>query len=329
MSATVDRPAAHAATAAPDPPRALAPAEGLELLGEVSGSGYKQGTRLARRADGQMVQLGPLMYGLLEELDGERGADALAAAMSARLGRSLGPEHVAKIAEKLAGQGLLAGFEAKAPPKSNPLLSLRWKVLVTDPRITRAITRPFELLFRPWVLLPALIGFLAVCWLGLTIASAAFHEIGHAAACRYGGGKPGGMGAGIYLVWPAFYTDVTDAYRLPRRDRLRTDLGGIYFNAVIAVATLAVWLATDVDVLLLLIALQLLQIVTNLSPVFRADGYHILSDATGVPDLYAHIGPTLRRLLPWRRNEPSALKGRTRVFVTAWVLIVVPILVAI
>ena len=172
------------------------------------------------------------------------------------------------------------------------------------------------------MLLPALVGFLAVCWfvlvhqgvaaataqafnnpellllvLGLTFASAAFHEIGHAAACRYGGGRPGGMGAGIYLVWPAFYTDVTDAYRLPRRARLRTDLGGIYFNTVIAVITLGVWLATGVDALLLLVAIQMLEIVKNLSPVFRADGYHILSDATGVPDLYAHMGPTLRRLL--------------------------------
>src|SRR5215207_8381658 len=74
-----------------------------------------------------------------------------------------------------------------------------------------SISRPFQFLFRPWVLVPALIGFLAVCWfvlihkgvaaatadafdrpellllvLGLTVASAAFHEIGHAAACRYG-----------------------------------------------------------------------------------------------------------------------------------------------
>jgi putative peptide zinc metalloprotease protein len=355
MSATVDRPAARAAStpAAADPPRALARAEGLELLGEVSGSGYKDGARLARRADGQMVQLGPLMYGLLEEIDGERDVHALATAMSERLGRRLGPEHVVKIGEKAAAQGLLAGFEDKAPPKSNPLLSLRWKVLFTDPRVTRAITRPFELLFRPWVLVPALIGFLAVCWfvlihkgvaaatseafahpellllvLGLTIASAAFHEIGHAAACRYGGGKPGGMGAGIYLVWPAFYTDVTDAYRLPRRSRLRTDLGGIYFNAFVAVLTLGIWLATGIEVLLLLIAIQMLEIVKNLSPVIRADGYHILSDATGVPDLYAHMGPTLKRLLPWKRREPSALKGWARVFVTAWVLVIVPILLA-
>ena len=76
----------------------------------------------------------------------------------------------------------------------------------------------------------------------LAVFSAGFHEFGHAAATRYGGGTPGGMGMGIYMVWPAFYTDVTDAYRLPRRDRLRVDLGGLYFNAVVAVATLAVWL---------------------------------------------------------------------------------------
>ena len=162
--------------------------------------------------------------------------------------------------------------------------------------------------------------------LGLTVASAAFHEIGHAAACRYGGGRPGGMGAGIYVVWPAFYTDVTDAYRLPRGSRLRTDLGGIYFNAVVAVLALGVWLATGLDVLLLLIGLQMLEILKNLSPVIRADGYHILSDATGVPDLYAHMGPTLKRLLPWKRNEPSALTGRARLWVTAWVLVIVPIL---
>ena len=238
-------------------------------------------------------------------------------------GRALQVEHVVKIAEKLAEQGLLAGTEENAPERSNPLLALRWKVLFTDPKVTGRITAPFKWLFRPWIVLPALAGFAAVLWfvlihegvapataqafdkpelllliLGLTVASAAFHEIGHAAACRYGGGRPGGMGAGIYVVWPAFYTDVTDAYRLPRGSRLRTDLGGIYFNAVVAVLALGVWLATGLDVLLLLIGLQMLEIVKNLSPVIRADGYHILSDATGVPDLYAHMGPTLKRLLP-------------------------------
>ena len=331
----------------------LTPAEGLELLGEVHGSGYKDGACLVRRADGQMVQLGPLMFALLECADGQRGVEELAEVMSDKLGRHFEPEHVLRLGEKLADQGLLAGTEHKAPPKRNPLLALRFKYVVTDPKITRRITRPFTSLFRSPVVMAVLVGFLAVCWFvllhkgiasataqafhkpellllvfGLAVASAGFHEIGHAAACRYGGGKPGGMGVGLYMVWPAFYTDVTDAYRLPKRDRLRVDLGGLYFNSLVAVVTLAVWLAVRVDALLLLIGLQLLTMVKQLSPMIRADGYHVLSDATGVPDLYAHIGPTMRRLLPGHRREPSALTGRARFLVTAWVLIVVPILLS-
>jgi putative peptide zinc metalloprotease protein len=299
-----------------------------------------------------MVHLGPLMYALLEEADGRRDNAEVAAAMSERLGRGLDEQHVVRLAEKLADQGLLAGTEHKAPPKRNPLLALRWKVLVTNPEITRRLTAPFTVLFRPWLMWPVLAGFLVVCWFvlfhkgvasataqafnspgllllvfGLAVASAGFHELGHAAACRYGGATPAGMGVGIYLVWPAFYTDVTDAYRLPKRSRLRVDLGGLYFNVVVADLTLVAWLLWRVDALLLLVALQLLQMVKQLSPVIRADGYHILSDATGVPDLFSHMGPTMRRLIPGRR-EPSALTGRARVLVTSWVLIIVPVLLS-
>ena len=332
---------------------ALDLAAGIELLGEVHGSGYRSGTSLVRRADGQVVQVGSLMYALLEAIDGRRTIPELADELCERLGRPCDEHVVAGLAEKLAAQGLLAGHEHNAPPRRNPLLALRWKVLITNPRVTRALTLPFTWLFRPWIVWPVVACFLVVCWFvlfhegfaaatseafrhpellllvfGLTLLSAAFHEIGHAAACRYGGGTPGGMGAGIYLVWPAFYTDVTDAYRLPRGDRLRVDLGGIYFNALVAVVTTAVWFAWRIDALFLLVGLQLLMMVKNLSPVIRSDGYHILADLTGIPDLYAHIKPTLLRLLPWRRHEPSALRGRARALVTGWVLVVIPVLLA-
>src|SRR3954463_8472973 len=151
MSATVDRPAASPAAEQSAP---FARVEGLELLGEVSGSGYKEGAALVRRADGQMVQLGPLMYALLEAIDGTRDNDALAAAMSERLGKRVEAEHVERLAEKLAEQGLLVGSEENAPPRMNPLLALRWKVLITDPRITDRLTAPFTHLFRPWLVLP-------------------------------------------------------------------------------------------------------------------------------------------------------------------------------
>ena len=72
----------------------------------------------------------------------------------------------------------------------------------------------------------------------LVLVSTFFHETGHATACRYGGGRPGAIGVGVYVLFPAFFTDVTDSYRLPRRARLRTDLGGVYFNAVSVVAAI-------------------------------------------------------------------------------------------
>jgi putative peptide zinc metalloprotease protein len=350
MTATAEPPT-RAVDALPQAPVGLG--EGVDLLGAVHGSGYREGAALVRRGDGQMVQLGPLMYELLECVDGRRDNGALATALSERLGRRVDEEHVVRLTEKLAEQGLLAGTEHKAPPRSNPLLALRWKVLVTNPQVTKRLTAPFTFLFRPWVMVPLLAAFAGVFWFVLihkgvasatsqafrspgllllvfvlAVLSAGFHEMGHASACRYGGATPAGMGMGLYLVWPAFYTDVTDAYRLPKRDRLRVDLGGLYFNAVVSVITMGVWLLLHVDALLLLVGLQVLEMVKQLSPVIRADGYHILADATGVPDLYSQMGPTLRRLLPWHRREPSALTGRARLVVTLWVLIIVPILLS-
>src|SRR3954463_5709329 len=69
------------------PARHLSRAAGIELLGPVDGSGYKAGAALVRRADGQMVQLGPLLYALLECIDGERSLDELVEALSERLRR--------------------------------------------------------------------------------------------------------------------------------------------------------------------------------------------------------------------------------------------------
>ncbi len=341
------------ARGAVDVPERPGRAEGVELLGPVKGSGYRAGTGLVRRADGQMVQLGPLMYAVLEAADGSHSAPQLADEVSEKLQRQLTADQAQQLAAKLAAQGLLAGTEHAAPPRRNPLLALRWKFLLTNPKITRRITAPFAGLFHSWIMWPALAAFVGVFWyvlfekglaaatakafnnpgmlltvFALGVISAGIHEFGHAAACRYGGATPGGMGAGLYLVWPAFYTDVTDAYRLDRRSRLRVDLGGLYFNAVISVVTFGVWLAVRNDALLLLIGLQLLQMVKQLSPVIRADGYHILADATGVPDLFAHLGPTLRRLIPGHRHEPSALTGRARALVTLWVLIIVPVLLS-
>ena len=148
--------------------------------------------------------------------------------------------------------------------------------------------------------------------------SAGFHEFGHAAAARRGGATPGAMGAGLYLVWPAFYTDVTDSYRLGRGGRVRTDLGGLYFNAIVAVGIAGVWWLTGYDALLLVVATQILQMLRQLTPLVRFDGYHVLADVTGVPDLFHRIRPDAARpaavaLAPPRGHGAEAVGAGRRV----------------
>jgi putative peptide zinc metalloprotease protein len=328
----------------------------VQLLGAVPGSGYRVAPALVRRGDGQTIQLTPLLYAVLEKVDGRRTTAELAEAVGAAIGRQVSAADVETLCDsKLRTLGVLKKADGSDPEvrRSNPLLALRFKYVVSDPEVTRRITAPFALLFAPVVVAVLVAAFLVVCgWVllhkglasathqafdqpallltvfALTVVSAGFHEFGHAAAARYGGSTPGVMGTGLYLVWPAFYTDVTDSYRLGRAGRVRTDLGGLYFNAIVAVAMFGVWWGTGWDAILLIIATQVLQMVRQLAPLVRFDGYHVLADVTGVPDLYHRIKPTLVGLLPRHWNDPGAtvLKPWARAVVTAWVVVVVPVL---
>src|SRR5881275_273302 len=86
---------------------------------------------------------------------------------------------------------------------------------------------------------------LMIVALAVTALGAAFHELGHAAALSYGGGTPKGMGVGLYLVYPAFYTDVSDNYRLARWARVRTDLAGVLFHCVFMLGLVSIYALTD------------------------------------------------------------------------------------
>ena len=79
MTLTTDTAAGRTAPAAPAggvPPRL---ADGVELIGEYEGSGYKEPPSLVRRGDGQVVQLTPLLYALVSHADGRRSHEELAA----------------------------------------------------------------------------------------------------------------------------------------------------------------------------------------------------------------------------------------------------------
>jgi putative peptide zinc metalloprotease protein len=328
----------------------------VELIGADEGSGYKETPYLARLGDGGVVQLTELLFLVLREVDGRRDAATLAERVTESLGRKVTADNVAFLLEKkLQPLGVLAEPDGSAPavPKPDPLLALKLKTVLVPERAVRWLTALFRPLFWPPVVLAVLVAFGALdVWYfgvhgvaqgirstlyqpglillvyGLLVASVAWHEVGHATACRYGGARPGVIGFGVYVVWPAFYTDVTDAYRLGKGGRIRTDLGGIYFNMIFALGTAGAYFVTRFEPLLIVVLMQHLLILYQFMPFLRLDGYYVVSDLTGVPDLFGRIKPVLASLVPWKRSGEAVrqLKPWVRVVVTLWVLAVIPIL---
>ena len=331
------------------------PAPGLELLGPYQDSGVRETPYLVR-VRGGIVQLTPLLYLTLATVDGTRTRREIAERLTAQLGRRLSEANVAYLLdEKLAPMGLLAssGETSADPATAPPVLALAGRVALVPPQVVSACTRVLLPLFRLPVVL-AVLGAVAVLDVRLfgsggtdaglrqmvdapslalvlfaSVALAAgFHELGHATACRYGGASPGSMGVGLHLLWPAFYSDVTDSYRLDRRARLRVDLGGIYFSAVFVLLTHVAYLLTGFEPLTVVIAVQHLEIAYQLLPFLRLDGYYVVADLAGVPDLFARVRPVLAGILPGRRasEEARVLRPRARAIVTLWVLTTVPLL---
>lgn len=323
--------------------------EGTELVGRAAGSGLREPPYLVRRCDGQVVQFSRLLFVIASRMDG-RDLSSIADSAGAQLGLRITPEQVAYVAEqKLAPLGLVSYRDGRMPAleRRNALLALRFRAGVLSERAVNAIAWLLAPLFASPLVIAALLALIACdVWLGVshgiatglgaviqsptlvlalfgvTIVSLAIHEFGHAAACRYGGARPGRIGVGIYLVWPVFFTDVTDSYRLSKAGRLRTDLGGVYFNGLSALMAAAAYLMTSYKPLLIVVVSQQLLILDQFIPWVRLDGYHIVSDLIGVTDLFARIKPVIRSLLPGRQADSrvAELKPWARAAVTVWVL---------
>jgi putative peptide zinc metalloprotease protein len=331
-------------------------AEGIELVGRFEDSGFKEAPFIARRSDGQMVQMPPMLYALAEVIDGKADEAELARRFSERIERGVEPDMVSTLLdEQLRPLGVVAERDGSSPEieKVDPLLALKFRTKVLPDGLVRGLTTVFKPLFFGPLVFVVVLAFVALdVWLfgihgisqslrkviydpslmfmlfGGVVLATAFHEIGHATGTRYGGAKPGVMGVGIYIVWPAFYTDITDAYRLGKRGRLRADMGGMYFNAVFALAIAGVYALTGFEALLLLVVIQTFAIVQQSLPLLRLDGFYIISDLTGVPDMLTRIKPVLGRLIPGREPDPrvTELKPWVRRIVTGYILTVVPII---
>jgi len=307
------------------------------------------------------VQVTELLYRIAEALDGEHTFEQVAEHASQATGRSVTADNARQLIEtQFARKGLVPladGHVVGGSRSRRSLLQLSMRLRAFDGKSIDPLVRVLRWLYWPPILLIGVALALGLeGWLYLvhgigpgvhdalytpgllliillaTVLSAGFHELGHAAALRYGGGFPRAMGAGLYLVYPAFYTDVSDNYRLRRWDRVRTDLGGFYFNLLFAIGVMALYALTGLETLLLIVPLLNLEMLRQLVPIMRLDGYWALADLTGVPDFISYIGAFVRSIVPFGSKDAAAgrslppLKRWAGVVFGAYVLFAIPLI---
>jgi putative peptide zinc metalloprotease protein len=137
-------------------------------------------------------------------------------------------------------------------------------------------------------------------------AGLVLHELGHATACSRFGARHGEIGFAMYLIFPALYTDVTDSWRLTARQRMIVDSGGIYMSLMAATVASLFFLYNSSPLAAQMCFIYDFTVLFNLNPFFRMDGYWILSDLLGIPNLMASTREMNRWLLrlPFRRDLP-------------------------
>ena len=147
------------------------------------------------------------------------------------------------------------------------------------------------------------------------------HELGHAyTAVRYGC-HVRTAGIAFMAFVPMLYTDVTDAWKLPiRKHRIHIDMAGIYVECAVAGICLFLWAFLPDGpirsaVFVLATVSIFMSVVVNLNPFMRFDGYFVLADLVGVPNLQPRgfnlLRYQIRRMLFASSEQPPEIFNLT------------------
>lgn len=118
----------------------------------------------------------------------------------------------------------------------------------------------------------------------------AVHELAHAVVVAHYGRRIDRFGFCLHLATPTFYVESVDALLLTRRQRIIQAAAGPWAEwLVTSVAAIAVWTFPASNglapILYRFLAINVINVVTNLLPFVGLDGSLLLADGIGTPDL--------------------------------------------
>jgi putative peptide zinc metalloprotease protein len=269
---------------------------------------------------------------LVREFDGERTVEE---AIEAFLGRNPGAFErdwlKRLVRQSLLPKGILVYSHqdpAQVAVSSQPKRAFLFiKLPIFPPRVVDAVAHRLSFMFKsPALLLGALLFIVSHAWvygsliqqphaefnqlnavgillimLFSTLATIC-HEFGHASAAAHYGCRKMTIGWGLYIIYTVLWTNVSEAWRLPRRQRAMIDIGGVYFESLFQLVMLLCYVQTGDVVFLFAFVFIDLNIVMTFNPFLRMDGYWLMSDLFGIVNLR-------QQQLEWLQDIGSKLFG--------------------
>jgi putative peptide zinc metalloprotease protein len=221
-------------------------------------------------------------------------------------------KYTALLHETLVPRGILLsetnGYSKPSLVKGKPSY-MQMQLRVFDKNVVNFISKPLQFIFEPKLIgfltlitmlsqlifysnylgvgkgdfeLGALEQIMAIALVGVGLL---FHEFGHAIAAYKSGCRKVEIGVGWYVIFFVFYAELSESWRLRRKDRLLIDCGGIYFQLIFTTLLIVTLFESDSPVILNAILMLNLSFLWNLNPFFRMDGYWIVSDLLKIENL--------------------------------------------
>lgn len=131
------------------------------------------------------------------------------------------------------------------------------------------------------------------------------HEMAHAVACKHYGGQVRTMGVMLLLFTPLPYVDLSSSWTF--RDRLQrawVGSAGMATDLFVGAVATIVWAYSPPGLLNelaynLMFSTAVYTFLFNINPLMRFDGYYVLSDLIGIPNLHEAAKQSFQR--GWRQ----------------------------
>lgn len=145
-------------------------------------------------------------------------------------------------------------------------------------------------------------------WSVLLIIVLILHELGHTVSAQKFNVKVHELGFGIYSIFPVFYVDLGESWKLNIKKRTIINFSGIFIQLILGCVFYTLYLYFKSPIFIHIFHTNFLIIILNLNPFLKFDGYWIVSDLLNEKNLMEKSNNILKKIIAFKKvNEKKVL----------------------